>query len=35
MLVVGGVLAVMMILTPKGLWPAKRVGGRSEEKGHA
>ncbi|MDY0305988.1 MAG: high-affinity branched-chain amino acid ABC transporter permease LivM [Desulfovibrionaceae bacterium] len=35
MLVFGGVMAAMMILKPKGLWPAKRVGGRSEERGHA
>ncbi len=34
MLVFGGVMAVMMIINPRGLWPAKRVGQRSEERGH-
>jgi branched-chain amino acid transport system permease protein len=33
MLVFGGVMAVMMILKPRGLWPARRVGQRSEERG--
>lgn len=32
MFVFGGVMAVMMIFRPKGLWPAKRMGARSEEK---
>lgn len=32
MLVFGGVMAVMMLVRPKGLWPAKRMGVRSEEK---
>jgi len=32
MFVFGGVMAVMMIFRPKGLWPAKRLGARSEEK---
>jgi len=32
MFVFGGVMAVMMIFRPKGLWPAKRLGTRSEEK---
>jgi len=31
MLVFGGVMTVMMLVRPKGLWPAKRVGRRSEE----
>jgi len=25
-------MAVMMIFRPKGLWPAKRLGARSEER---
>jgi len=32
MFVFGGVMAVMMIFRPKGLWPAKRLGARSEER---
>jgi len=32
MFVFGGVMAVMMIFRPKGLWPAKRLGVRSEER---
>lgn len=32
MFVFGGVMAVMMIFRPKGLWPAKRMGARSEER---
>ncbi|WP_089272002.1 high-affinity branched-chain amino acid ABC transporter permease LivM [Humidesulfovibrio mexicanus] len=32
MFVFGGVMAVMMIFRPRGLWPAKRMGARSEEK---
>lgn len=32
MFVFGGVMAVMMIFRPRGLWPAKRMGSRSEEK---
>ncbi len=32
MLVFGGVMAIMMLFRPKGLWPAKRLGARSEEK---
>ena len=32
MLVFGGVMAIMMLVRPKGLWPAKRMGVRSEEK---
>lgn len=32
MFVFGGVMAVMMIFRPRGLWPAKRLGARSEEK---
>jgi branched-chain amino acid transport system permease protein len=32
MFVFGGVMALMMIFRPKGLWPAKRMGVRSEEK---
>jgi branched-chain amino acid transport system permease protein len=32
MLVFGGVMAMMMLFRPKGLWPAKRLGSRSEEK---
>lgn len=31
MFVFGGVMAVMMLFRPKGLWPAKRMGTRSEE----
>jgi branched-chain amino acid transport system permease protein len=31
MLVFGGVMTLMMLVRPKGLWPAKRVGRRSEE----
>ncbi|QGY39888.1 high-affinity branched-chain amino acid ABC transporter permease LivM [Pseudodesulfovibrio cashew] len=31
MLVFGGVMTTMMLVRPKGLWPAKRVGRRSEE----
>ena len=32
MFVFGGVMAMMMLFRPKGLWPAKRMGVRSEEK---
>lgn len=32
MFVFGGVMALMMLFRPKGLWPAKRLGARSEEK---
>jgi branched-chain amino acid transport system permease protein len=32
MFVFGGVMAIMMIFRPKGLWPAKRLGARSEER---
>ncbi len=32
MFVFGGVMALMMLFRPMGLWPAKRLGGRSEEK---
>lgn len=32
MFVFGGVMAVMMLFRPKGLWPAKRMGARSEER---
>ncbi|MDR3641265.1 MAG: high-affinity branched-chain amino acid ABC transporter permease LivM [Humidesulfovibrio sp.] len=32
MFVFGGVMAAMMIFRPKGLWPAKRLGARSEER---
>ncbi|MBI5519617.1 MAG: branched-chain amino acid ABC transporter permease [Desulfovibrio sp.] len=32
MFVFGGVMAVMMLFRPRGLWPAKRMGVRSEEK---
>jgi len=32
MFVFGGVMAGMMIFRPKGLWPAKRMGARSEER---
>lgn len=31
MLVFGGVMTTMMLVRPKGIWPAKRVGKRSEE----
>ncbi|MBU4190900.1 MAG: branched-chain amino acid ABC transporter permease [Pseudodesulfovibrio sp.] len=31
MLVFGGVMCTMMLIRPAGLWPAKRVGRRSEE----
>jgi len=31
MLAFGGAMTIMMIFRPKGLWPAKRVGARSEE----
>jgi branched-chain amino acid transport system permease protein len=31
MLVFGGAMTAMMVLKPKGLWPAKRFGKRSEE----
>jgi branched-chain amino acid transport system permease protein len=33
MLAFGGAMTAMMIFRPKGLIPAKRVGGRSEEQG--
>ena len=32
MLVFGGVMTVMMVFKPAGLWPSKRMGTRSEEK---
>jgi branched-chain amino acid transport system permease protein len=32
MFVFGGVMAMMMLFRPKGLWPAKRLGARSEER---
>lgn len=32
MLAFGGAMTIMMVFRPKGLWPAKRVGTRSEEK---
>ena len=32
MLAFGGAMTVMMIFRPKGLWPAKRFGARSEER---
>ena len=32
MFVFGGVMAMMMLFRPKGLWPAKRMGARSEER---
>ncbi|WP_414652892.1 high-affinity branched-chain amino acid ABC transporter permease LivM [Humidesulfovibrio sp.] len=32
MFVFGGVMAIMMLFRPRGLWPAKRMGVRSEEK---
>ncbi len=32
MFVFGGVMAVMMLFRPKGLWPASRLGTRSEER---
>jgi branched-chain amino acid transport system permease protein len=32
MFVFGGVMALMMLFRPKGLWPAKRMGARSEER---
>ena len=32
MLAFGGAMTVMMVFRPKGLWPAKRFGARSEEK---
>ncbi len=32
MLAFGGAMTVMMLFRPKGLWPAKRVGARSEER---
>jgi branched-chain amino acid transport system permease protein len=32
MFVFGGVMAAMMLFRPKGLWPAKRMGARSEER---
>ena len=31
MLVFGGVMTLMMLVRPAGIWPAKRVGRRSEE----
>jgi len=31
MLVFGGVMTLMMLIRPAGIWPAKRVGRRSEE----
>jgi branched-chain amino acid transport system permease protein len=31
MLVFGGAMTLMMVVKPKGLWPAKRFGKRSEE----
>ena len=32
MLIFGGTMTLMMLVRPKGLWPAKRMGTRSEEK---
>jgi branched-chain amino acid transport system permease protein len=32
MFVFGGVMALMMLFRPKGLWPASRLGARSEER---
>ena len=32
MFVFGGVMAAMMVFRPKGLWPARRLGTRSEER---